>query len=129
MGWADPGAARGMSAARSRAAAWLVLALACAGPAEPPLRVTASVAGEETRFVLEAGPHLKINARLAPALELDRGGGVVRFDARRLTPDSAYFAEPPVAMLRGRHERVHGTLRASVCREDEAVCRSVMVRI
>ena len=118
-----------MSAARSRAAAWLVLALACAGPAEPPVRMTASVAGEETRLMLEAGPHLKINARLAPALELDRGGGVVRFDARRLTPDSAYFAEPPVTTIPGRRERVHGTLRASVCRDDEAVCRSVTVRI
>ncbi len=119
-----------MSAVRSRvAAAGLVFAVACAGPAEPPLRVTTSVAGEETRLVLEAGSRLKINARLAPALELNGGGPVIRFSARRLTPDSAYFAEPPVALLGGRHARVHGTLRASVCREDEAVCRSVTVRM
>jgi len=120
-----------MRAARWRVApaAALVLVVGCAGPAERPLRVTARAAGADTRLVLEAAPQLKINARLAPALELDGGGPIVRFSARRLTPDSAYFAEPPVAMLRGRHERVHGTLRASVCREDEAVCRSVSVRM
>src|SRR5689334_17276984 len=104
-------------------------AVACSGPAHPSLRVRATAAGPDTRLVLEAAPHLKINARLAPALELDGGGPVLRFAAGRLTPDLAYFAEPPSATLAGRHTRVHGTLHASVCRDDEAVCRSVSMRI
>jgi hypothetical protein len=120
-----------MSAARSYLvlAAGLALDLACSGTAQRPIRVTTRAELAGTRLVLEAGPHLKINARLAPALELDGGGTVVRFTARRLTPDSAYFAEPPSATLPGRHPAVHGTLRASVCRDDEQVCRSVRVRI
>jgi hypothetical protein len=96
--------------------------------AEAPLHLNTSAAGSDTRLTLLAGPHLKINARLAPALEL-AGGSVLRFSARRLTPDSAYFAEPPSALLAGRHPRVHGTLHASVCGVDEQVCRSVTVAL
>ncbi|MGN6392304.1 MAG: hypothetical protein ACTHM9_08680 [Gemmatimonadales bacterium] len=84
--------------------------------------------GADTRLTLEAAPHLKINARLAPSLELSNGT-VLRFTVGRLTADSAYFAEPPSATLAGRHPAVHGTLRASVCRDDEQVCRSVSARI
>ena len=94
--------------------------------AEPPLHLTTSAAGSDTRLTLHAGPRLKINARLAPALEL-AGGGVLRFSAARLTPDSAYFAEPPSALLAGRHDRIRGTLHASVCGVDEQVCRTVTV--
>ena len=104
--------------------------LACHQPprADASLRVTTSAAGPDTRLTLHAGPHLKINARLAPALETT-DGAVLRFAADRLTPDSAYFAEPPTAVLPGRHEQVHGTLHASVCEVDEQVCRSITVEL
>jgi hypothetical protein len=93
-----------------------------------PLHLTTSVAGRDTRVTLHADPHLKINARLAPALELV-DGGVIRFSAARLTPDSAYFAEPPSALLAGHHRQVRGTLHASVCGIEELVCRSVTVKL
>lgn len=75
-----------------------------------------------------AAPDLKVSARLKPALELP-DGTVLRFDASDLTPDSAYFAVPPTARLSGRHPRVRGTLRASVCGVNELVCRSVSLRL
>lgn len=104
-------------------------ALACAGPSTvAKIRVTTSAAGADTRLTLHAGPDLKINARLTPALEL-ADGRVLRFSSDRLTPDSAYFDEPPWALLPGRHEHVRGTLRASVCGVNELVCRSVTIRL
>jgi hypothetical protein len=110
------------------AAAWLVLG-ACRGYSDPPpLRVAATAAGPDTRLTLIPAPGLKLNARLEPALELS-GGAVIRFQSPKLTPDSAYFAEPPVAVLRGRHRRVHGVLRASVCDSGATVCRSVAMRL
>ncbi len=108
----------------------LGLAAACGRPAPEsgPLRLAASEAGPDTRLTLLAEPGLKINARLAPALEL-ADGTVLRFDAPERTADSAYFASPPTARLAGRHAEVHGTLRASVCRDDESVCRSLTLSL
>jgi hypothetical protein len=110
------------------AAAFALAVLACGGerPAAP-FRVTTAAAGADTRLTLIAEPGYKVNARLAPALELP-DGTVLRFDAAR-TADSAYFAEPAQALLAGRHARVHGTLRASVCRQDELVCRSLTLEL
>jgi hypothetical protein len=104
--------------------------LACSTRSEvpDPLHLTTSRAGADTRVTIHAALGLKINARLAPALELP-DGSVLRFTADRLTPDSAYFAESPTAILPGRHDQVHGTLRASVCREDEQVCRGLRLEI
>jgi hypothetical protein len=108
----------------------LGLAAACSRPpiAPGPLQVTTTPSGPNTRVTLRAAPHLKINARLVPALELD-DRTVLRFRTGLRTADSAYYAEPPSALLPGRHPRVHGTLRASVCRDDEQVCRAVRVEI
>ena len=108
----------------------LAAAAACsaAPPADAPLRLTTAPIGSDTRLTLHAAPHLMVNARVAPALELG-DGTVLRFRTGRRTADSAYYAEPPSAVLPGRHERVHGTLRASVCRDDEQICRSVRVEI
>lgn len=102
----------------------------CAAPsrADAPLRVTTSSAGPDTRLTLVAAPHLKLNARVAPALELG-DHAVVRFGTGRLTPDSSYFAEPPSALLPGRHPEVHGILRASVCEAGARVCRMLTVKI
>jgi hypothetical protein len=84
--------------------------------------------GPDTRLTLHAGPHVKINARLAPALELD-DQTILRFRTGLRTADSAYYTEPPSAVLPGRHAQVHGTLRASVCRDDEQICRAVRMEI
>jgi hypothetical protein len=127
-----PGTARRPVAAVS-AAALLFLSAAVVGcraspRSDAPLYLTAGAQGPDTRVTLHAAPHLKINARLAPALEL-AGGTVLRFGGAPLTADSAYFSQPPSALLTGRHEEVHGTLRASVCRDDEQVCRSLTLEL
>jgi hypothetical protein len=107
----------------------LGLAAACSRTAaEPALYLTTTGAGPDTRLTLHAAPHLKINARVAPALELG-DGTVLRFRTGLRTADSAYYTEPPSAVLAGRHTRVHGTIRAGVCRDDEQVCRVVKAEI
>ena len=108
----------------------VTLGLACAPPGTPAptIRVALAPEGPDTRLTLLAPPDLRVNARLVPALELP-DGSILRFDAGRLTADSAYFAEPPTARLAGRRDRIRGTLRASVCRTDEMVCRSVMLEL
>jgi hypothetical protein len=119
----------------ARWAARLVVAaaiVACGRPSEVPAPLHVTLApdpdGQDTRVTLYAASHLKINARLAPALETS-GGTVLRFAGDRLTPDSAYFAEPPSAVLPGHHDQVHGTLRASVCEVGQQVCRSVTLAL
>lgn len=95
-----------------------------------PLVLRTEPVGDSLRLSLVAAPGWKINARVKPVLELT-GGGLVRFDAPLLTPDSAYFAEPPVAAVAGGRGRepVHGRLRASVCAAGEAVCRVVAMEV
>lgn len=104
--------------------------LACSPPADAPtpLQLTATPAGPDTRVTLSAEPGFKLSARLAPALEL-ADGAILRFDAAQRTADSAYFAVPPSALLPGRHDGVHGTLHASVCRDGEQVCRSITLEL
>jgi len=108
----------------------LLLAAACSGERGPgaPVRLEISPAGEHTLVTLIPASHIKLNARLKPALEL-ADGSVLRFDTPRLTADSAYFAEPPAAVLPGRHSRVRGTLRASVCENDAPVCRALVLEL
>ena len=106
------------------ALAIIVLAVpSCDRTLPGPLQVTVAPAGADTRVTLHAEPGLDINARVVPALELPNGT-VVRFDGAR-TADSSSFAQPPTALLAGRHERIHGHLRASVCAKAEKVCRGV----
>ena len=111
-------------------AALMVAVAACsaASPAGGPFRITTAPLGSDTRLTLQAAPHLMVNARVAPALELS-DGRVLRFRDGRRTADSAYYAEPPSTVLTGRHEQVHGTLRVSVCRDDEQICRSLAVEL
>jgi hypothetical protein len=97
-------------------------------PDQAPLRLTAAAEGPGTRLALHPAPHIRINARLVPALEWS-DGAVLRFTTGRLTADSAYFAEPPSVLVAGRRAEVHGTLRASVCRDDERVCRQVTLAL
>ena len=118
-----------MSRASARWFAGLALAaLGCTASAPGPVRLATAGAGPDTRVTLIAEPGLKVNARLAPALELP-DGTVLRFGAARLTEDSAYFAEPATALIPGHHRRLHGTLRASVCRDDERLCRSLTLEL
>jgi hypothetical protein len=96
--------------------------------APQPLHLEIARAGQDTRLILIPAADLKLNARLKPALEL-RDGTLLRFDSPHLTPDSAYFADFPTANLRGHHGTVRGTLRASVCGVNEAVCRSITIEL
>jgi hypothetical protein len=93
-----------------------------------PLHLTTTSSGPDTRLTLHPAPGVKVSAWLPPALELP-DGTVLRFAAAGRTADSAYFAEPPSALLRGRPAAVHGTLHASICRDDEQVCRSVKLEL
>jgi hypothetical protein len=111
----------------------LLIAAALAGcragpPRDAPVSLSSGADGPDTRLTLQPAPDFRISVRPAPALEL-AGGTVVRFTGTALTTDSAYFAEPPTALLPGRHSRVHGTLRASVCQENEQICRSVKLEL
>ena len=111
----------------------VALLVAC-GRAEPqatpqrPLVLRTIPAGDSLRLELMAAPGWKINARLKPVLEA-AAGGLIRFDSPVLTPDSAYFAAAPVAVVAARAASVRGTLRASVCAVGEAVCRVVVVEV
>jgi hypothetical protein len=104
------------------------LAPARAARAERPPEVEVALArsGARTRVVLIAAPNLEINAQVAPALEL-AGGPVIRFSSPALTPDSAYFAAPPVAWLDHPADTVHGTLRVGVCERGQEVCRRIAI--
>jgi hypothetical protein len=105
----------------------LGFALACGdGRAADPLRLVATPVGTDTRITLVPASHVKLNARIPPALELE-DGTVLRFSSAELTADSAYYAAPPTAVLPGRHRRVHGRVRASICENDAPVCRSLVV--
>ncbi len=112
----------------ARVASALAFSASCATPAKPAkaLGVQTTLVGPDTRLTLITAPGLKVSALLKPALELN-DGRVLRFDSPRLTPDSAYFAEPPSALTSGQHTELHGTLRASVCDEGAAVCRTVVL--
>lgn len=111
------------------AAVVAMLAAGCAAPAsDAPVRLETTVTGEQTRLTLVPASWVKLNARLKPALEL-ADGSILRFDSPRLTSDSSYFAEPPVATLPGRHRHVRGTLRASICENDAPVCRALVMEL
>jgi hypothetical protein len=112
-----------------RAALGLALVLACSAVGDrsvAPLRVSRSVEQGGTRIALVPSPGIRVNARLRPALEL-ADGSVLRFDSR-LTPDSAYFAEPPSVLVRRSWKDIHGTLRASIC-GDDAACRPFVLEL
>jgi hypothetical protein len=106
-----------------------LLLLSCSRPADPPapLRVSQTPAGGGTRLTLVPAPGIRINAQLKPALELPNGN-VLRFDSAQLTADSAYFAEPPSVVLSGPPKSIKGTLRASICGEEQA-CRPFVLEL
>lgn len=108
----------------------LLLLSACSPPpkAAGPLTVRQEPAARGARLLLIAEPGARISAEYTPTLTLD-DGTIARFDTTALSSDSAYFAAPPSAMLPGSHGDIHGLVKASVCFEDEAVCRLVKLEI
>lgn len=108
---------------------WTALAglLACRAATAPPLTVERHAEPGRLRLVLRPRAGARINARLKPALEL-ADGSVLRFDAAGLSPDSAYFAEPPELTLPAGAS-VHGHLRASVCNQGEHICRLITLEV
>ncbi len=106
----------------------LAVVAACGySPAPTPVKLQAgSHAGEAILAVVPADD-LRINARVPPAIEL-AAGGIVRLARGRVSMDSSYFLEPPWE-VRPPGVPIRGTLRVSVCRADETVCRSVMLPV
>jgi hypothetical protein len=62
-----------------------------------------------------------------PAIEL-AAGGILRLGRGRVAMDSSYFLEPPWE-ARPAGVPIRGTLRVSICRPDEAVCRSAALPV
>ncbi len=103
---------------------------ACVAPRPDPEPVALEAVNGPSGFTLRlnASPGVRINARLKPALEL-RDGRNIRFDASALTPDSAYFSEPPRAEVSGARESVAGRLRVSVCPAAASYCQTVEIPV
>ena len=68
----------------------------------------------------------RINARLAPQLEL-ASGRTRRLGSSGVTPDSAYFTVPPEVVLAASTNLKGAHLRASICDDSLAVCRVVSI--
>ena len=94
---------------------------------DEPVRLHVGVrAGEPILSTIPAAGY-RINGRVSPALELVTGQ-VIRLGSGRRSADSAYFVEPPWARV-PNGPPLRGTLRASVCRTDEALCRIAVVTV
>lgn len=103
-------------------------ALGCGSSVAPlPVRLVATSRGGQAILTAVPAPGVRINAQVAPAIELS-GGSVLRLPHGRMTSDSAYFAEPPWA-VRPQSGPVRGILRISYCRTDEALCRVVALPV
>ena len=101
------------------------LILGCAPAPNPYLSVERQPVPEGTRLRLVPAAGARINAQQRPVLRRP-DSTEVHFDATALTPDSAYFAEPPVALVMCP---TAGRVVASVCPSGEYVCRPVIFDI
>lgn len=101
------------------------LALAACAPDAPTYaRLLGRVEGDSVRIVLLAQPGVRVSALQPPRLESSRFPGLVFAGA--LDPsDSTYFTGPLEASAPGAAGRIRGELVASVCVNDERVCRVV----
>lgn len=116
---------------RAAPALLALLALACARPEArpaPPLALERTAQGAGTRLLLVPAQGARIGVDYKPTLTL-QDGAVVRFDTSAVTADSGYFAAPPAAEVDRAPDDVHGQLKASVCREHEAVCRLIKMEV
>ena len=110
-----------------RPLASLLALTACAWSPAAPVSLQARSRGGQAILVLVPAHDLRINARVAPAIEL-ASGGIVRLARGRVSMDSSYFLEPPW-QVRPPRIPIRGTLRVSFCRPDEAVCRSAQLPV
>lgn len=108
--------------------ACLLVLTACGySPVAAPVGLQAGSRGGEAILALTPADDLRINARVAPAIELATGG-IVRLERGRVSMDSSYFLEPPW-QVRPSRGPIRGTLRVSFCRPGEAVCRSARLPV
>jgi len=84
--------------------------------------------GDKVVIRAVAAPGLKINARLAPQLEL-ASGRTERLTSSSVTADSAYFTAPPEVTIPGNTPLAGARLRASICDSSAAVCRVVTISL
>jgi hypothetical protein len=106
----------------------LLLSSACGREhAADPVQLRLGARGEERVLSVVPASGYRINGRVPPALELATGE-VVRLAGGRVSPDSAYFLEAPWALAPAAGP-LRGTLRASVCRADESLCRIALVPV
>ena len=93
---------------------------------DDPVHLASALRGGRPILTVVTAPGYRVNARVPPAFEL-AAGPVIRLDRGRVSPDS-FFAEPPWAP-EPRDVPRRGTLRASVCRTDESLCRSAVLSV
>lgn len=94
----------------------------------PAIQIEAEPSTGGIRLTLVPDSGVRINARLRPALEL-ADGTVLRFDSPHVTPDSAYFADPPQALAPLGATLKRAQLRASLCFPGEKVCRTLALPV
>jgi hypothetical protein len=81
----------------------------------------------DTLWLIPA-PGVRISAGYAPRLLLE-SGPEIRFDSPRVSPDSLWFTEPPVAVAPQPAAGLAGTLKASTCDNDAGYCRLVILTV
>lgn len=77
---------------------------------------------------LVPAPGVRISTGYAPRLLLE-SGMEIRFATPRVSPDSLWFTEPPVAVAPRPAAGLAGTLKASTCDNDVGYCRLVIVAV
>ena len=114
-------------AARSILTALAALtALAGCSPSQDAKLMTLEHRGDSLWLV--PAPEVRISTGYAPRLVLD-SGLEIRFDSPRISPDSLWFTEPPVAVAPQPAAGLAGTLKASTCDNDAGYCRLVIVAV
>jgi|SRR5690606_3511786 len=105
--------------------AGLLLLSACGSDESPYFTIRRDPVEGGTRLRLEPAPGVRINAQQKPALQRP-DSTVLRFDSPALTPDSAYFTEPPELIVSGS---TRGRLVASICPAGEFVCKAEILTL
>jgi hypothetical protein len=99
---------------------------ACASPLPVALRSGTRDGHGSLEVVARDGA--RINARIAPALELP-GARVIRLDHGDRDPKGDYFLAAPWAPRPDLRGETAGLLRVGYCRSDESLCRSIALRV
>ena len=104
----------------------VALVTSCARSPEASTHVSMAVSADGAGFFLRLVPAAgaRINAKLAPTLELVDGGRI-SFTIGAVDADSAYFVEPPTARIGSDGQTLDGTLRVGICPAGLNVCQSL----